>query len=99
MAYVIVEDVPASWERYRGIEPVLARPAPGLLLHLAGPTDEGFRIVEVWEDEAAWRRYSAVFEAALGSVDPAVRLRTATRDLRAVHVVRGSGWRQPEIGE
>jgi quinol monooxygenase YgiN len=58
MSYVVVEDVAASWERYQRLAaPLRATPA-GLILHAAGRTDEGFRIVEVWESEDAWRRFS-----------------------------------------
>ena len=60
MSYVIVEDVAASWEHYRPFAEALEGPAPeGLLLHAAGPTDEGFRIVGVWESEEAWTRFRA----------------------------------------
>ena len=59
MSYVVVEDVAASWERYRRVADALAGPPPsGLIVHAAGPTDEGFRIVGVWESEQAWRRFT-----------------------------------------
>ena len=29
----------------------------GLILHAAGRTDEGVRIIEVWESEEAWHRF------------------------------------------
>jgi len=60
MSYVIVEDVAASWEQYRPFAEALDGATPeGLLLHAAGPTDEGFRIVGVWESEEAWERFRA----------------------------------------
>jgi hypothetical protein len=89
MSYVLVEDVPASWEQYGVMARSVGRAPAGLLLHVAGPTDEGFRIVEVWEDEAAWLRFSADHDAALNSVDPVVSTRTVVRDLHAIHVVIG----------
>ena len=59
MSYVLVEDVAASWERYEQLAaPLRAATPAGLILHAAGRTDEGFRIVEVWESEAAWRRFA-----------------------------------------
>ena len=60
MSYAFVEDVAASWEQYESFAAALAGPAPpGLVVHVAGPTDEGFRIIEVWESEEAWRRFLA----------------------------------------
>lgn len=32
-------------------------PVPGLLVHAAGPSPAGFRVVDVWESEAAFRRF------------------------------------------
>lgn len=56
VSYAFVEDIAASWEEYGRLAAALeGGPAPkGLLLHAAGPTDEGIRIVEVWESEEAW---------------------------------------------
>jgi hypothetical protein len=35
-------------------------PAPaGLILHVAGPTDEGFRMIDIWKSEQAWDRFQA----------------------------------------
>ena len=33
-------------------------PVEGMLVHIAGETANGFRVVEVWESEAALQRYS-----------------------------------------
>lgn len=93
MSYALVEDVPASWEQYGAIARSVGQVPAGLLLHVAGPTDEGFRIIEVWETEADWLRFSMDHETALGSVDPVVTARTVVRDLRAVHLVIGEAWR------
>ena len=87
MSYALVSDVPASWERYQAIVRLLGRSPKGLLLHLAGPTDEGFRIIEVWESEAAWSGFAEAFETAIRAVDPEVGPRATVRDLRALHVV------------
>ena len=58
MPYAFVEDIAASWERYERFAAAFDGPSPdGLLLHAAGPTDEGFRIIGVWESEAAWDRF------------------------------------------
>lgn len=39
------------------------RVPPGLLYHVAGPTENGFRVVEVWESQEAVDRF---FQEKLG---------------------------------
>src|SRR4029079_3098718 len=57
MPYAFVNDVAASWEHYQRFERAFEGAIPdGLVLHAAGPTDEGFRIIAVWESEDAWER-------------------------------------------
>jgi hypothetical protein len=88
MSYVVVEDVAASWEQYAHVASSLAGPAPaGLIVHAAGPTDEGFRIVALWESEEAWRRF------ADGVGSPAAP--QVVRALRPEHVVFGEGEAAP----
>jgi hypothetical protein len=58
MAYAVVQDVPASWEQYARIAEAMGDPGPpGLIVHVAGPTDEGFRTIDVWETRDAWQRW------------------------------------------
>lgn len=58
MSYALVEDVAATWEHYERFAADLERSHPdGLILHAAGRTEEGFRIIEVWESEEAWYRF------------------------------------------
>ena len=88
MPYAFVEDIAASWEHYDRFAAAFEGPLPeGLLLHAAGPTDEGFRIIGVWESEAAWDRFRAnrlgLEAEAVGEVRPTVRV------LRPAHVVQG----------
>ena len=86
MSYVVVEDVAASWEQYGRFADALAGPAPaGLIVHAAGPTDEGFRIVAVWESEEAWRRFADGLEPAGASHAPL----QVFRALHPAHVVYG----------
>lgn len=86
VSYVVVEDVAASWERYEPIADALSESAPaGLILHAAGPTDEGFRIVGVWESEEAWREFAALLPAGSDSSD----LIHVFRALRPAHIVIG----------
>jgi hypothetical protein len=59
MAFGVVQDMPGVSEaEYQRVERHLGpdRP-PGLLAHVSGPTEEGWRIVNVWEEEAAYRRF------------------------------------------
>ena len=89
MPYAFVEDIPASWEHYA--PPVTAGrdwTPEGLILHVAGPTDEGFRTIEIWETREAWERFQAnrlARTAPLGQV----LARPTLRELRALNTVRG----------
>lgn len=89
MSYVIVQDLPASWERYKLIAAGLFKPAPaGLIAYAAGRTDEGVRIVGIWEDEASWRRFDAAWNANAGSDLPGLSIPTPVqRDLHTEHLI------------
>src|ERR1041385_1649873 len=98
MAYAFVQDVAATWELYRRVTAPTLEPLPeGLVLHVAGPTDAGFRVISVWTNEHAWRRFHderlAPAIAALGGPAPP---ETTFRELKAGHVlVGGVGGRDP----
>ncbi len=96
MSFALVKDIFASWEQYGEIARSLDRPPQGLLLHIAGPTDEGIRIIEVWESEVAWRRFAPDLDGGVVSVDPDLGTRMVLRDLRAAHLVIGEALRGPE---
>jgi hypothetical protein len=92
-AYAVVQELAASWEEFRWLAAGLYEPVPpDLVVHVAGPTDEGVRVITVWKTEQAWRRFQnerlEPARAALGG--PARRLPT-TRDLHAAQVVLGHG--------
>ena len=88
VSYVVVEDVAASWEQYGRFADALEGPAPaGLILHAAGPTDEGFRIVAVWESEEAWRSFATQLDPDSESPE----FVHALRALRPKHVIYGDG--------
>jgi hypothetical protein len=55
--YAVVQDVPASWNVYLLGAPRHEQMPAGLLLHAAGPTDEGFRVIDVWESQADWEDF------------------------------------------
>ncbi len=43
-------------------------PASGLLLHVAGPTANGWRVVDVWESEADLMKFAGVLMPILKSL-------------------------------
>ena len=89
-AYVIVEDVAASWAQYEQFAAALPEATPeGLIVHAAGPTDEGFRIIEVWESQEAWRRLTASVDRV--SDDRLFAATRYVRDLRPTRLVLGRG--------
>lgn len=98
--YAFVQDVAASWEHYQQVTATVIEPAPsGLILHIAGPTDEGFRAIEVWESEQAWRRFETERLApAIAALGGPARPEPTFRDLRALHVVVGSGAARDNLG-
>ena len=91
MAYALVQDIASSWEHYERVAAVLTDPPPpGLMLHLAGPTDEGFRIIDIWETEAAWQAFRAErLSTAIAALGGPARPEPTFRDLHAAHVVFG----------
>ena len=59
MPYGVMQDMPGvDEETYRMVEKYLGpdRP-PGLLAHVAGPTEDGWRVINVWDGEAAFCRF------------------------------------------
>ena len=48
-------------------------PVEGLLMHVAGESPQGFRVVDVWESEEACNRFGEILQPILqevGIVDP-----------------------------
>jgi hypothetical protein len=92
MAYAFVQDIAASWEQYERVAVGLTDPTPdGLILHLAGPTDEGFRIIDVWNSEQAWQRFQAErLQPAIAAFGGPARPEPTFRDLHDAHLVIGS---------
>jgi hypothetical protein len=86
MSYAVVEDVAASWESYeRSAADLELRRPEGLILHAAGRTDEGVRIIEVWTSEEAWQRFAEASErSAEGRFCGAPRY---LRDFSPTHLV------------
>jgi hypothetical protein len=95
MPYAFVQDIAASWEHYQRFAAAFEDPTPdGLILHAAGPTDEGFRIIGIWENEDAWQRFR---DARLKPDAEAVaHIAPTFRALRLAHIVRPGG--RPHAG-
>jgi hypothetical protein len=88
MSYAVVQDVPASWEHYASFAVALDGEVPaGLVVHAAGPTDEGFRMIDVWESRAAWHRFRTEH---LEPVSRTLPRPLVTRELELEHVVLGA---------
>jgi hypothetical protein len=95
MPYAFVQDIAASWEQYQRFAAALEGPAPhGLILHAAGPTDEGFRIIGVWEDEDAWLRFRD--ERLNPGAEAVAHIAPTFRGLRLAHIVGPEG--RPHAG-
>lgn len=87
MTHAVVCDVPASWETYEPLGKAVANPVPsGLLFHVAGPTDEGYRVIDVWESREDWERFRAVRNEIL---DAATLAPATLRELNGVATIRG----------
>ena len=87
MSYAFVQDIAATWQQYERFASAIAARPEGLVLHVAGPTDEGFRIIGVWESETAWERFEA--ELQLEHAPPGQPTPTTFRALQPKHVVVG----------
>jgi hypothetical protein len=93
MTYAFVQDMASSWEQYQRHTARLLEPAPeGLILHVAGPTDDGVRIIDLWTTEEAWRRFEVErLEPAADALDGRARAQPTFRDLHPTQLVVGSG--------
>ena len=91
MSYAFVQDIPVTWDTYLATAATLGWPPPeGLVLHVAGPTEEGFRMIGIWDSRESWHRFRddrlrAIFESiAAGS-----RTQPTYRELGIAHVLSG----------
>lgn len=61
MPFGVLQEMPGvTADEYALVERHLGpdRP-PGLLAHVSGPTDTGWRVINVWESEAAFRAFQS----------------------------------------
>ena len=79
MAVLMIHDAPGGTrEGYeevgrrltdgRGLSSLADWPVEGILAHAAGPTDEGWRVVDVWESEEAFARFGGVIGPILAEI-------------------------------
>lgn len=93
MSYAFLQEIPASWQEYRRVIAATLDPVPtGLVLYLAGATDEGVRIFNVWESDEDWKRFRTLrLDPALANLGIAAYAEPRFRDLHAAHVLLGGG--------
>ena len=80
MPIVMVHDSPGvTQEQYeqvgarltdgRGLGSLSDWPVGGILSHAAGPTADGWRVIDVWESEEAFQRFGEVIGPVLQELD------------------------------
>jgi len=68
-AFAIVHDVAASWHDYGCLRDIVDEGgAPGLIVHAAGMTDEGFRTIDVWTELPLWQAQQRRVDHVLSSL-------------------------------
>lgn len=87
VAFAVVYDIAASWQDYHLVrEAGLEGSVPGLILHAAGPTQDGFRTIDVWASEDAWQAYRPRLRHIFDHLaEPPV-----VRELRVGHLAPGA---------
>jgi hypothetical protein len=91
MSYALVQDTPATWDTYLEIAEDLGANRPeGLLVHAAGPTEEGFRMIGIWDSRDTWDRFrdhhvGLMFDGLAGSS----HTRSTYRELNVLHLFLG----------
>jgi heme-degrading monooxygenase HmoA len=57
MAWGFIGELPISREQYDRLNAEISEDPEGLILHTAAEHGSGMRIIDVWESEAAYRRF------------------------------------------
>ena len=89
MSYAFVQDVPATWDTYRDIAKTLSADRPeGLVVHAAGPTDEGFRMIGIWDSREMCDRFrDEHLIKILTYLSAGTRIRPTYRELEIAHLI------------
>lgn len=84
---VVVRDIAVSWAYYLDAAPEPPLPSH-LMLHLAGATPEGVRIIELWDSRPAWESFVGASQNSLAALEHAVSPRaSAIRTLDVSHTL------------
>lgn len=87
-AFAVVHDIAATWDDYASIRRVLTDASVhGLILHAAGPTDDGFRTIDVWTSQDAWHRHRNGLDHALDHALDGLHVPTAIREFQVGHLM------------
>jgi hypothetical protein len=88
MPYALVNDIPVTWATYEQVAaPALDELPDGLILHVAGPTDEGVRVIDVWDTEDAYQTFLTGRLQPLLARTPGSATAALFRDLDVHHIV------------
>lgn len=86
MAVLIIADIHGQTaEGYDGMLAALAEPlarAPGLLMHAAQPTEDGWRVIEVWQSKALGDQFYA--QQVAPNLPPGIRPKRSVVSLHCV---------------
>ncbi len=99
MTFASIDDIAVSWDVYeRFLARLSASPPRGSVLQLAGPTEEGVRVIGVWQTEQDFEsfrldRLAPALEAVEGPVAPV----WATRRLHVIRVAIGMA--SPDVSQ
>jgi hypothetical protein len=63
------EQVGARLTDGHGLSSLSDWPVDGILSHAAGPTDDGWRVIDVWESAEAFERFGAMIGPVLQELD------------------------------
>ena len=61
------------------------RPPPGMLYHAAGPTPDGWRVIEIWESQEAADRF---FRDKLGAALQRANISVQPQDFEVINTMR-----------
>lgn len=88
--YAVVQDLPVPWPAYERVAAAVGDELPdGLIVHVAGPTEAGVRIIDVWESREQFDRFRRerllpAIERVTGGQGP----ESAFADLRVQHAMQ-----------
>jgi hypothetical protein len=100
-SYALVWDTAASWGEYERVALSVGGAIPeGLIVQVAGPTDEGFRVIGIWESEQAWEHFHVDRLApAIAALGRPVAANTRLRALRPRHVLIADSARHLQLAD